>query len=215
MKKQLTFGLCLLLVVFMVTAVQAEPIQIDYWSVFTGADGATMQSMVDEFNASQDEVYVNHTPMAADDLYQKIPLTVQTGTGIPDVTIVHIERIPDFVDKDMLYAYDMDLLAEAGVVEENYNSAAWARSDIDGEHYGIPLDVHSYVTYYNKDLFDQYDLNSYVEDGYLTFEELRELGDKAREQGYEGEIYDLGWIRAQILSFYARWIPTAPSAKTV
>ena len=209
MKKHLTLVLCLslLMTVFAAATAQAAPIQIDYWSVFTGADGATMQSMVDEFNASQNDVYVSHTPMTADDLYQKIPLTVQTGTGIPDVTIVHIERIPNFVDKDMLYAYDMDLLSQAGVAEANYNSAAWARSDIGGEHYGIPLDVHSYVTYYNKDLFEQYGLNSYVEDGYLTFDELRELGDKARAQGWEGAIYDLGWMRAQLLGFYAQLDP--------
>ena len=46
----------------------AAPVEIDYWSVFTGGDGATMQSMVDTFNESQDEVHVNHTPMTADDL---------------------------------------------------------------------------------------------------------------------------------------------------
>lgn len=138
-----------------------------------------MQGMVDAFNASQDEVHVNHTPMTADDLYQKIPMTVQTGTGVPDVTIVHIERIPNFVEQEMLYSYDLDMLAENGVKQENYNAAAWARSDIDGEHYGIPLDVHSYVTYYNKDLFDKYDLNEFVEDGYLTFDEIKALGDKA------------------------------------
>lgn len=209
MKRYLGIALCLsmLLTLCAVPAALAEPVQIDYWSVFTGADGATMQGMVDEFNASQNEVYVNHTPMTADDLYQKIPMTVQTGTGVPDVTIVHIERIPDFVDNDMLYAYDMDLLAEAGVEAANYNSAAWERSDIDGEHYGIPLDVHSYVTYYNKDLFDQYDLNSYVEDGYITFDEIKEIGDKARAAGWEGEIFDLGWMRSQLLGYYAQLDP--------
>ena len=142
--------------------------------------------------------------MTADDLYQKIPMTVQTGAGVPDVTIVHIERIPNFVSQEMLYSYDLDLIAEAGVKQENYNAAAWARTDIDGEHYGIPLDVHSYVTYYNKDLFDKYDLNSYVEDGYLTFDEIKELGDKARAAGWEGDIFNLGWMRAQLLGYYAQ-----------
>lgn len=209
MKKflSLALSLAMLLTICAIPVAQAAPIEIDYWSVFTGADGATMQSMVDAFNASQDEVHVNHTPMTADDLYQKIPMTVQTGTGIPDVTIVHIERIPNFVKQEMIYPYDMDLIAQAGVKAENYNAAAWARTDIDGEHYGIPLDVHSYVTYYNKDLFDKYDLNSFVEDGYLTFDELKALGDKAREQGWEGEIFDLGWMRAQLLSYYAQLDP--------
>ena len=207
MKKTIAIVLSLMMVLALASTAQAAPIEIDYWSVFTGADGATMQGMVDSFNASQDEVHVNHTPMTADDLYQKIPLTVQTGTGIPDVCIVHIERIPNFVNQEMLYSYDMDLIAQAGVKQENYNSAAWARTDIDGEHYGIPLDVHSYVTYYNTDLFDQYDLNSYVDDGYLTFDQVKELGDKAKAAGFEGYVTDLGWMRAQLLSYYGQLDP--------
>ena len=197
MKK--TLALVLSLVMLLAAANAMAVTEIDYWSVFTGGDGAVMQGMVDAFNASQDEVHVNHTPMTADDLYQKIPLTVQTGTGIPDVAVVHIERIPNFVAKDMLYPYDMELVAQAGIVAENYNQAAWERTDIDGEHYGIPLDVHGYITYINKDLFDKYDLNEFVADGYLTFDEIRALGDKARAAGYTGQIFDLGWMRAQML----------------
>ena len=202
MKK--TLALVLSLVMLLAAANAMAVTEIDYWSVFTGGDGAVMQGMVDAFNASQDEVHVNHTPMTADDLYQKIPLTVQTGTGIPDVAVVHIERIPNFVAKDMLYPYDMELVAQAGIVAENYNQAAWERTDIDGEHYGIPLDVHGYVTYINKDLFDQYDLNEFVADGYITFDEIRALGDKARAAGFTGQIFDLGWMRAQLLGYYAQ-----------
>lgn len=180
----------------------AAPVQIDYWSVFTGGDGATMQGMVDSFNASQDEVEVVHTPMTADDLYQKIPLSVQTGSGIPDVAIVHIERIPNFVAQEMIYP--LDFLLENGIAQENYISTAWDMGTIDGEQYGIPLDVHSYVTYYNKDLFDQYELNEFVEDGILTFDEIRALGDKAKAAGWEGAVFNLGWARAQILGYYAQ-----------
>lgn len=203
MKKTLALVLSLAMLLAASTAMAA--VEIDYWSVFTGGDGATMQGMVDAFNASQDEVHVNHTPMTADDLYQKIPMTVQTGSGVPDVAVVHIERIPNFVTNEMLYAYDMDLINDAaGIVAENYNQAAWTASDIDGEHYGIPLDVHSYVTYINKDLFDKYDLNEFVADGYITFDEIRQIGDKARVAGYEGEIFNLGWMRAQMLGYYAQ-----------
>lgn len=202
MKKTLALVLSLVMLLGAASAMAAT--EINYWSVFTGGDGAVMQGMVDAFNASQDEVIVHHTPMTADDLYQKIPLAVQTGTDVPDVAVVHIERIPNFVAQDMLYAYDLDLAAQGGVVQENYNSAAWARSDIDGEHYGIPLDVHSYVTYYNKDLFEKYDLNEFVADGYITFDEIRALGDKARANGWEGGITNLGWMRAQMLCYYAQ-----------
>ena len=202
MKKTLALVLSLVLLLTAATAMAAT--EINYWSVFTGGDGAVMQGMVDAFNASQDEVHVNHTPMTADDLYQKIPLTVQTGTGIPDVCVVHIERIPNFVNQELLYSYDLDLVAEAGIKQENYNQAAWVKSTIDDEQYGIPLDVHGYITYINKDLFDQYGLNEILADGYITFDEVKWAGDKAKEQGFTGKTFDLGWMRAQMLGYYAQ-----------
>ena len=202
MKKTLALVLSMVMLLTAATAMAAT--EINYWSVFTGGDGAVMQGMVDAFNASQDEVVVNHTPMTADDLYQKIPLTVQTGTGIPDVCVVHIERIPNFVDQELLYSYDLDLVAEAGIKAENYNQAAWVKSNIDDEQYGIPLDVHGYITYINKDLFDQYGLNEILEDGYITFDEVKWAGDKAKEQGFTGKTFDLGWMRAQMLGYYAQ-----------
>ncbi len=202
MKKILALILTLIMVLALVPQAMAAPVEIEYWSVFTGADGATMQAMVDAFNASQDEVKVNHTPMTADDLYQKVPMAVQTGSGVPDVTIVHIERIPMFVKQEMIYP--LDFLLENGIKKENYIPSAWDSTDIDGHHYGVPLDVHSYVTYFNKDLFEKYDLNEFVEDGYLTFDEIRALGDKARAGGFEGTIFTLGWQRAQMLSYYAQ-----------
>jgi multiple sugar transport system substrate-binding protein len=202
MKKVLALVLSLIMVLALVSQAMAAPVEIEYWSVFTGADGATMQAMVDAFNASQTEVKVNHTPMTADDLYQKVPLAVQTGSGVPDVTIVHIERIPMFVKQEMIYP--IDTLMANGIKQENYIPSAWDRSTIDGAHYGVPLDVHAYVTYYNKTLFKQYDLNSFVEDGYLTFDEVRALGDKAKAGGFTGTILGLDWQRAQILSYYAQ-----------
>ena len=202
MRKILALILGLALLLSIGGTALAAPVEIEYWSVFTGADGATMQGMVDAFNASQDEVKVNHTPMTADDLYQKVPLAVQTGSGIPDVTIVHIERIPMFVQQELIWP--IDTLLENGIVKENYIPSAWVRTDIDGEHYGVPLDIHSYVTYTNQELFDKYDLNSFTEDGYITFDEIRELGDKARAAGFEGTVTNLGWIRAQMLSYYAQ-----------
>ena len=202
MKKTLALVLSLVMLLTAATAMAAT--EINYWSVFTGGDGAVMQGMVDAFNASQDEVVVNHTPMTADDLYQKIPLTVQTGTGIPDVCVIHIERIPNFVNQELLYSYDLDLVAEAGIKQENYNQAAWVKSTIDDEQYGIPLDVHGYITYINKDLFDQYGLNEILADGYITFDEVKWAGDKAKEQGFTGKTFDLGWMRAQMLGYYAQ-----------
>ena len=58
MKKSLVFVLALALLLTAVSAF-AEPLQIEYWSVFTGGDGATMQQMVDAINAYLDQKEAN------------------------------------------------------------------------------------------------------------------------------------------------------------
>ena len=204
MKKTLALVLSLVMLLTAATAMAAT--EIEYWSVFTGGDGKVMQGMVDAFNAAQDEVHVTHTPMTADDLYQKAPLAVQTGTSVPDVAVVHIERIPNFVDQEMIYSYDLDLLAEAGVKAENYNQAAYVKSEVDGEQYGIPLDVHGFVSYVNMDLVEKYGLNEFLADGYITFDELRAMGDKARAAGFAGQVFNMGWHRPQLLGYYAQLV---------
>ena len=60
MKKTLSLVLGLMMVLALAVPAMAAPLEIEYWSVFTGADGATMQGMVDAFNASQSDVKVNH-----------------------------------------------------------------------------------------------------------------------------------------------------------
>ena len=45
MKKTLALVLSVLMVLALIPMASAAPIEIDYWSVFTGADGATMQGM--------------------------------------------------------------------------------------------------------------------------------------------------------------------------
>ena len=52
MKKTLSLVLGLMMVLALAVPAMAAPVEIEYWSVFTGADGATMQGMVDAFNAS-------------------------------------------------------------------------------------------------------------------------------------------------------------------
>jgi hypothetical protein len=99
-------------------------------------DAATMRAWW-TVNASQDEVFVNHTPMTADDLFQRFPWPCRPVPAITDVTIVHIERIPNFVDNDMLYATTWICLRSrrgSGKLQH----AAWSRSEIDASTTGIP-----------------------------------------------------------------------------
>lgn len=174
MKKLLTVLLCLTMLLSTVPAMGEDALTLDLWTIFTGDDGATLQKLVDEFNASHEGITVNHSPMAAADLYTKLPLAVQTAANIPDLCIIHVERLPRLIDEG--YLTSGEFLFENGVRRENYRDWVLDLTNFGGVQYGIPWDFFSGVVYVNPGLVEKYGLASFVEDGYLTFDEVLEVG---------------------------------------
>lgn len=172
MKKLLSLILAVLMMLSFASALADET--IEFWTVFTGDDGATLQGLIDRFNAENEGISVNHTAIAAGDLYTKLPLAVQTGEGIPDLLICHVERLPKLVGDGVLT--DVEFLLENGVDRDNYPAEVLERTNIDGYQYGIPWDFNAGVTYVNLDLLAKYGMEKVIEDRYITFDEIKEVG---------------------------------------
>ena len=173
---------------------------IEFWTVFTGADGTSMQAMIDAYNATNPDYTVNHRAIEANDLYLKLPLAIQSGEDVPDVCINHVERVPLFEENGYLEDYNQ-FLEGSEIKAENYNPKAWAMTDLDGGHYGIPLDVHSYILYVNMDLYEKYG-NGVMDDGLLTWDEIMSVGDSC----VADDIIPIGmsWLRVKFLSSFAQ-----------
>ena len=201
MKKTLALVLALVLVLAMVPATLAEStVELDFWTVFTGEDGVNMDQLVADFNTANPGIKVNHMKMDAGDLYTKAPLAVTSGEGVPDVAIVHAERIAQFV-KDGIVMPFTDVLANGDFAPEQYLSAGWNLGEIEGTRYSLPLDVHSWVCYVNLDLLAQYDLETPVlADNIITWDEVKAVSEKAVVDGNTG--IALTWNRPYLLSMY-------------
>ena len=182
----------------------AEPVELSFWTVLSGADGQAMDDLVDAFNKSQSAVRVTHRAMYEDDLYEALERIGTEGGESPQLCLVNPERIAGLAGINAIAPFDLPLLEEAGVREKDFDGAQWVLGRSNGEQYGIPLDLHMNVLYYDRALWSQYELNSFIEDGFLTFRELEPLAKKARAMGYTGDITNIGWMRPQILSYYAQ-----------
>ena len=126
-------------------------IVLDFWNGFTGPDGPALEQVIEEFNASQDDVEVKANIMPWDTLYQKV-LTSVAGNDGPDIIAMSASRIPQFADEGLFMPVD-DFYEDPAHDTEAIATAAVEASMYDGANYGVPVNYAPMMMYYNKDLF--------------------------------------------------------------
>ncbi|KGE19278.1 extracellular solute-binding protein [Paenibacillus wynnii] len=195
MKKK--WGLTALILVFMVSGVLAGcgdkgKNTVTFWTPLTGDDGAYMDQLVKDYNATNPDIKVKHVITA--DMYTKISTVMNSGKGVPDLSIIHADRVPGFVKQDMLEPITNVTAAQPEIKEENYLPQAWSTGNIGGTQYTVPLDIHANVMYYNKDLLKKYNAESFLDDNVVTVDEMLSLKGKLDEGDYVVNDALLGWV---------------------
>jgi multiple sugar transport system substrate-binding protein len=127
-----------------------EKVQLSFWTLFDGGDGANMQALVDEFNKTHPNIQVKNTKLVWGEYYTKLITAVGSGNG-PDVGISHTSRLPDLIDQGVVTDLD-DAATAAGVDWSSFNQNLLNATVVDGKHYAIPIDTHPFIMYYNKKL---------------------------------------------------------------
>lgn len=170
---------------------------ITFWTPLTGDDGAYMDQLVKDYNATEPEFKIKHVITA--DMYTKISTVLNSGKGVPDLAIIHADRVPGFVKQGVLEPMGAAISGQPEITEANYLPQAWATGNIEGTQYTVPLDIHSNTMYYNKDLLKQYGVESFLDDDIVTIEEMLSLQGKMEPDQYVVNDALLGWvIMAQI-----------------
>lgn len=126
-----------------------------YWNLFGGGDGPRMLAMEAEYQKAYPAVDYQRVQLQwGPPYYTKVALAAAGGRA-PDVAIMHLSRVPGFAPGSLLDPFDLDLLAEAGLREEDFEPRLWERAVVDGELYAIPLDSHPLVLFYNTDICER------------------------------------------------------------
>lgn len=124
------------------------PIEITFWSLFTGGDGEFFDAMVDAFNASQSEIVMKNDMVKFDDYYIKLT-TALAAKNAPDVVVVHQGNLLNYVPSGSLLP--LDSYVDAATLAD-FQEAPLEACRFDGKLYSLPFDVHPIVMYYNKDI---------------------------------------------------------------
>ncbi|ADK80898.1 ABC transporter substrate-binding protein [Sediminispirochaeta smaragdinae] len=136
-----------------VASEKGGPIEITFWSLFTGGDGEFFDAMVDEFNRTHDDIVMTTDTVKFDNYYTKLT-TALTSQNAPDVVVIHRSKLLNYVPSGTLYPLD-DVLKSVNAPMDDFIPAALEPCTFDGKIYSLPLDVHALIMYYNKDLFRQ------------------------------------------------------------
>ncbi|WP_431804083.1 ABC transporter substrate-binding protein [Halobacillus andaensis] len=126
---------------------------INLWAPFSGPDGPKFKEIVEEYNESQDEYEVNLQIVPQSEYYKTVDLAVNGERNMPDMFVMHGDQIISYSNKDVLKNLD-DIVGDT-IQEDNYHEKGWEGATVDGELYGVPLDIHPLMFYWNKDLFEE------------------------------------------------------------
>ncbi len=127
----------------------AGRVVLDYWEKWTGHEGETMRGIVDEFNASQNRIFVRYFAMAGID--QKALIAIAGGSP-PDILGVWNFSVPAFAESGAIIALD-EMAEEHGIRPGGYALAVWPMLTHRGRLYAIVSTCGSLAMYYNKGMF--------------------------------------------------------------
>lgn len=127
-----------------------KPIELTFWSLFTGGDGEFFDAMIKEFNKTHPDIILKSDTTKFTDYYTKLT-TALSAKNAPDIVVLHRDNMLPYVQGRVLYPLD-EVLQNIDAPMQDFVPSALNACKFDGKLYLIPLDVHPLIMYYNKDL---------------------------------------------------------------
>lgn len=170
-----------------------DPVTITYYLW----DDPTYMSIVEAFNASQDEIFVQAEIIPANDYTTKMTTLLAAGGNVdaymlkeinnlfPQVANGFVEPLDDYAAR---FGYDFDAIAS--YVDQ---------VSVDGVVHAIPFGGASYFTFFNRAIFEEEGIPTpdvYVENGDWTWERFAEVAERLSDPDrnrYGGLIYTWGY----------------------
>ena len=112
-------------------------------------DSIVKSGALDAFLAKYPNVTIDYVETKPADLYQKLPLALQAGTGAPDFACVESSHLAQIVELGGL----ADLTARVQPYISQMNAYKWSDAMLNGKYYAMPWDSGPVVMYYRRDVF--------------------------------------------------------------
>ncbi len=166
-------------------------IVVSYWEKWTGFEGEAMREVVDEFNRSQDRIWVDYLSISA--VNTKTLMAAAAGIP-PDLAGIWDTDVAPFADANAVLVLD-ELCSEAGIRQEDYIPVYWDICEYRGQIFALPTTPASTALHWNRRLFREAGLDPDVPP--KTLEELFAMGEKITQRGSDGKLKVAGFFPAE------------------
>ena len=162
-----------------VTASAADKKEVVIWDYFeTDAQKEMIQSLMDGFNASQDEYEATHVYVPFSDYEKQLTLGIASGE-LPDLVILDGCSMASFIQLGLFGD-----ISDADINWDEYIEGPLESTMMDGKHYGVPFATNCTALYYNKDMFDAAGID--YPDENTTWDEFHEMAKALTKDGVYG-----------------------------
>ncbi|GAA4781385.1 ABC transporter substrate-binding protein [Microbacterium gilvum] len=159
-------------------------VPVSVWHYWDGANADAFDALVDEYNASQDDVVVSTSSVPNADFLTKVRAAATSRT-LPDIAIGDLVWVPQIAEMGSL----ADL--SSALPDDRLDDLLPALTDfgtIGGELLSVPVSANNLAYMYNRTVFEQAGLDP--DDPPQTWDELLDVGETILERtGLPG--YDL------------------------
>ncbi len=156
----------------------------DMWT-FVDQHAEFYAAMVESWNEENpdEQIEVTFSTYPYSDMHNKLMMSLQAGSGAPDLCDIEIGQFPNYTGDDCPLYPLTDALApyEDSLVTSRLD----VYSKADGTRIGVPTHVGATVMYWNAEIFDEYGLD-YT--SVVTWDDYTELGRQLKEAS-NGEVY--------------------------
>ncbi|MNM86719.1 putative arabinose-binding protein precursor [compost metagenome] len=174
---------------------------LNYWT-WWGSETRRpiIEKLVDDFNKSQDKIFVKHSYYPFSDIFTKELAAVSAGNP-PDIMMNDINTVQQRASKKQ--AINLSKYVERDQVKDRFFPELWNTVLYQGEPYALPFNTDTRMMFYNKDDFKAAGLDP--EKFPTTWEELDKVaakldkkdGDKYTHIGYSPQ-FNSDWNLLQL-----------------
>lgn len=171
-----------------------DKVQLEMWSFWgEGARRDAIESALEEFNTSQDEIEVEYVYQPWGDVWTKSLAAIAAGDP-PDIIVQDINSVQQRADAQQATNIQEFIDQEDEDLQSRFYPQLWDTVIHEDEAYALPFNTDTHVLFYNKDLFEEAGLDP--EAPPATWAELEEMARTLDVQN--GDTWDR-------FGFYPRW----------